>query len=179
MSEGVTNERGIEFSSKCFLTASLITPSSSPREDRKRGPRTEWREGGGPVLPNSRDKVQGTERSKLASKKRGEGRGEGEGEGKKEGGNGAAGKRICRLLARFSSLFGQQERLVVLIPVLVRCSGNPHAGKTTTCVSASPSSLSLSHSVQGTANGGEGRRGEEREHTDELSVPFLPLSPCR
>lgn len=77
MSEGVTNERGIEFSSKCFLTASLITPSSSPREDRKRGPRTEWREGGGPVLPNSRDKVQGTERSKLASKKRGEGRGEG------------------------------------------------------------------------------------------------------
>lgn len=77
MSEGVTNERGIEFSSKCFLTASLITPSSSPREDRKRGPRTEWREGGGPVLPNSRDKVQGTERSKLASKKRGEGRGRG------------------------------------------------------------------------------------------------------
>lgn len=85
MSEGVTNERGIEFSSKCFLTASLITPSSSPREDRKRGPRTEWREGGGPVLPNSRDKVQGTERSKLASKKRGEGRGEGWGGGRKEG----------------------------------------------------------------------------------------------
>lgn len=27
MSEGVTNERGIEFSSKWFLTASLITPS--------------------------------------------------------------------------------------------------------------------------------------------------------
>lgn len=179
MSEGVTNERGIEFSSKCFLTASLITPSSSPREDRKRGPRTEWREGGGPVLPNSRDKVQGTERSKLASKKRGEGRGEGwGGGGKKEGGNGAAGKRICRLLARFSSLFGQQERLVVLIPVLVRCSGNPHAGKTTTRVSASPSSLSLSLTQsreQRMARGGE----ERREHTDELSVPFLPLSPCR
>lgn len=36
MSEGVTNERGIEFSSKWFLTASLITPSR-PRGSKKKG----------------------------------------------------------------------------------------------------------------------------------------------
>lgn len=176
MSEGVTNERGIEFSSKWFLTATLITPSS-PRGSKKGaadGVEERGGEGRGPVLPNSRDKVQGTGEQVGEQK---EGR-ETRGEGKKEGGNGAAGKRICRLLARFSSLFGQQERLVVLIPVLVRCSGNPHGGETTR-VSASSSSSSL-HSVRGTANG-EGKRGEERrgEHTDELSVPFLPLSPCR
>lgn len=62
MSEGVTNERGIEFSSKWFLTATLITPSS-PRGSKKRaadGVEGRGGEGRGPVLPNSRDKVQGT-----------------------------------------------------------------------------------------------------------------------
>lgn len=38
VSEGVTNERGIEFSSKWFLTASLITPSGPrARSEEKKG----------------------------------------------------------------------------------------------------------------------------------------------
>lgn len=82
MSEGVTNERGIEFSSKWFLTATLITPSS-PRGSKKGaadGVEGRGGEGRGPVLPNSRDKIQGTGEQVGEQKEERETRG-----GRKEG----------------------------------------------------------------------------------------------
>ena len=133
-SNGLTNERGIDSSSKRFLTASLITLGNISSAEDPRGER-DREQSRRSVLPNSRDKVQGTARRRTAERARRGGKGSLLQEvfckrRKKEGWK-RAGKRICRLLARFSSLFRQQERLVVLIPVLVRCTGNPPNGRET------------------------------------------------